>query len=192
MVVMIDGRLVKELRIKHSYSQERLAEIVGVNARTIQRIESSGVTSLGTRGALAQAFGVKPEDLDIAEVSAARAAQAETIGSWHGWGFIALATVFIALGWVVLAVSILNASPVGLVTPSAIGGLVIALIGLVVLARVTPLRRWRIYAVLALVAVAMLASPPAWTIQSLVTISLWAVLEAGVLLTKFRLVAPQS
>jgi DNA-binding XRE family transcriptional regulator len=47
---------------RSSYSQEKLAEIVGVNLRTIQRIEKSGLASLQTRSALAKAFGVKPED----------------------------------------------------------------------------------------------------------------------------------
>ena len=62
-----------------------------------------------------------------------------------------------------------------------------ALIGLVVLTRLTPLRRWRTYAVLFIVVVAMVASPPAWTIQALVAISLWAAFELGILLTRFRL-----
>jgi DNA-binding XRE family transcriptional regulator len=53
--VLVNRQLVKELRIKHSYSQEKLAAIVGVNLRTIQRIETKGVASLDTRGALAKA-----------------------------------------------------------------------------------------------------------------------------------------
>jgi DNA-binding XRE family transcriptional regulator len=46
MTVQVNGRLIRELRIKHSYSQEKLAEIVGVNLRTIQRIETNGVAAI--------------------------------------------------------------------------------------------------------------------------------------------------
>jgi Sec-independent protein secretion pathway component TatC len=66
-------------------------------------------------------------------------------------------------------------------------GLSVALTGFVILSRLTPLRRWRTYAVLCIVAVSMLASPPAWTIRALIAISLWAALELGILLTRFRL-----
>lgn len=37
MTVHVNGRLIKELRIKHSYSQEELADIVGVNLRRLHR-----------------------------------------------------------------------------------------------------------------------------------------------------------
>lgn len=73
MTVQVNGQLIKQLRIKHSYSQEKLAEIVGVNLRTIQRIETNGVASLSTRGALANALGVKPEELDVPGPSTAGA-----------------------------------------------------------------------------------------------------------------------
>jgi DNA-binding XRE family transcriptional regulator len=180
------------LRIKHSYSQEKLAEIVCVNVRTIQRIESTGVTSLRTRGTLAQALDVAPEDLDLAEASIAATDQRVTIRRWPGWWSVSLAALCIVLGWTVLAVSVRSAASAGLVTTPAIGGLLMALIGLVVLTRVTPLRQWRTCAVLSIVVVAMVASPPAWMIQALVGISLWAAFEVGILLTRFRFLAPHT
>lgn len=106
MLVLIDSRLVKELRIKHSYSQERLAEIVGVNPRTIQRIESNGVASLSTRGALAEALGVRPEDLDIPEASAVVATQGKPTGHWLRWSFLAVSAALVLLVATVLALSI--------------------------------------------------------------------------------------
>lgn len=184
MPVRVNGLLIKELRIKHSYSQERLAEIIGVNLRTIQRIETKGVASLSTRGALAKAFSVKPEDFDLPEASPAAAAAGDPPPRWP---LLLLSAVLVVSGWTLLDVSIRSATPIGLLTAPAVGGLLIALIGFVVLTRLTPLRRWRTYAVLSIVVVAMVASPPAWTIRALVAISLWAAFELGILLMRFRL-----
>lgn len=184
MVVLIDGRLVKELRVKRSYSQERLAEIVGVNPRTIQRIESNGVTSLTTRGALAEALGVRPEDLDVSQDVVA--IQGETLGSWPRWPLLALSAALVLFGATVLVVSIKSVTPIGLLTWPAVAGSLVALTGLAILSRLTPFDRWRTYAVLCIVAISLLASPPAWTIRALVAIVLWAAFELGVALTRFR------
>lgn len=185
MNVKVNGQLIKELRIKHSYSQEKLAGIIGVNLRTIQRIETTGVAALSTRGALANAFGVKPEDLDLREAHTVTPA-GELLADFPRRPALVLSTVLVVLGWIVLAAGIRSATPIGLVTPPAIAGLLIALVGFIVLTRLTPLRRWRAYAVMFIVVVAMIASPPAWTIQALVAISLWAAFELGILLTRFR------
>lgn len=103
------------------------------------------------------------------------------------WPILLISAALIVLGWVVLAASIMSATPIGLVTPQAISGLVLALIGLFVLTRATPLQRWRAYGVLSIVVVAIAAAPPALTIQALITISLWAAFELGILLTRFQL-----
>lgn len=186
MTVRVNGPLIKALRIKYSYSQERLAEIIGVNLRTIQRIETKEVASLSTRGALAKAFSVKPEDLDSPEAPTAAATADDTLSRSPRWPLLLLSAVLVVSGWVVLDVSIRSATPIGLLTLPAVGGTLIALIGLVVLTRLTPLRRWRTYAVLCIVVVAMIASPPAWTIRALVAISLWATFEVGILLMRLR------
>jgi DNA-binding XRE family transcriptional regulator len=186
MNVKVNGELLKQLRIKHSYSQEKLAEIIGVNLRTIQRVESTGVASLSTRGALANALSVQPEDLDLPEAPTADS-KGERLVGLPRWPVLLAGTVLVVLGGAVLAVGIMSATPIGLVTPQAIVGLLIALIGFIALARLTPLRRWRAYAVLSIVVVAVAASPPAWTIQALVAISLWAAFELGILLTRFRI-----
>lgn len=59
----IDGELVRKLRTVKSWSQEELGQISGLSARTIQRIEAEGSSSLDSRRALASAFGLGPEDL---------------------------------------------------------------------------------------------------------------------------------
>jgi transcriptional regulator with XRE-family HTH domain len=64
MVVKVNRELVKALRLKNSWSQERLAEEANVSLRTIQRIENDGTASLKSRLAVAQALGIVPADLD--------------------------------------------------------------------------------------------------------------------------------
>lgn len=135
MTVRVDGRLIKELRVRHSYSQERLAELTGVNLRTIQRIETRGVASLATRGALAKAFDVRPEDLDPPEAPTAAPAEGEPLAGLPWWPLLLFSAVLVVLGWVVLAVSIKTATPIGLLTLPAVAGLLISLIGFVLLTR---------------------------------------------------------
>lgn len=182
--MLVNNQLVKELRIKHSYTQEKLAAIVGVNLRTIQRIEINGVASLDTRGALANALGVRPEDLDVPEAAAVAATQGEA--RTH-WSFLVISGALVVLGATIIAVAIKSVSPIGLVTLPAVIGLSVSLTGFFILSRLTPLRRWRTYAVLCIVAVSLLASPPAWTIRVLVAISLWGAFELGILLSRYRL-----
>jgi len=143
---------------------------------------SNGVASLDTRGALAQALGVTPQDLDVAEASAVVAARNQP-----RLLLVVAGAALVVLGVTVLGVAIYSVTPIGLMTLPAVMGLSVAMTGLCILSRLTPLRRWRIYAVLCIVAVSLLASPPAWTIRGLIAISLWGALELGILLTRFRL-----
>lgn len=50
--------IVRKLRLQRGWTQERLAELAGVNVRTIQRIERGGKSSLETKLALAAIFEV--------------------------------------------------------------------------------------------------------------------------------------
>ena len=181
--VLVNGQMVKELRIKHSYSQEKLAAIVGVNLRTIQRIETKGVASLDTRGALAKALDVRPEDLDVPEASAAVAAQSEP---QPRLSVLVIAGSLVMLGTTTLGVAVYTA-PYGLITLPAVLGAVVALAGFFILSQVTPLRGRRAYAVLAIYVISLIGSPPGLTIHGLIAISLWAAFELGILLTRFRL-----
>ena len=67
--MQISAQLVIALRKKKSWSQEELATASGLNLRTIQRIESDGVASLQSRKALAAAFDIDVDDLDVKEQS---------------------------------------------------------------------------------------------------------------------------
>lgn len=48
--------IIKNLRLKHGWSQEQLADITGLSTRTIQRIEKEDEASLESLKALAHAF----------------------------------------------------------------------------------------------------------------------------------------
>jgi DNA-binding XRE family transcriptional regulator len=187
MPVRVNGKLIKELRIKHSYSQEKLAAIVGVNLRTIQRIEVNGVASLDTRGALASALGVRPEDLDVREAAVDPAPiPPNLVGRRQRWPFVGLSIALVVIGATVLAVSINTVTPMGLLAMAALGGMLTALIGFVLLTLVAPLPRWRIYVVLSIVGLSLVAAPPAWTARALLAISLWVAFELGILATRLR------
>jgi transcriptional regulator with XRE-family HTH domain len=54
----IDGKFVRDFRIGHAWSQEQLAGLSGVSARTIARLERSCTASLETIKALSAALGV--------------------------------------------------------------------------------------------------------------------------------------
>ena len=54
---------LKKIRLEHNWSQEQLATITGVSARTIQRIENGHPPSLETLKALAAGFGTSVDEL---------------------------------------------------------------------------------------------------------------------------------
>ncbi|HTR67868.1 MAG TPA: helix-turn-helix transcriptional regulator [Terriglobales bacterium] len=57
------GALVRTIRVMQGWSQETLAELSGLQTRTIQRVEQGQTTSLDTKRAIARAF--KLEDIDF-------------------------------------------------------------------------------------------------------------------------------
>ena len=65
MDMTINSEFVRKLRTKANWSQEELAAASGLSLRTIQRVENDGTAALETRKALAAAFGLRPENLDM-------------------------------------------------------------------------------------------------------------------------------
>ena len=63
MEMKIDSDKIKQLREARAWSQEHLAEVAGLSARTVQRIETEGNASPESRMALATALGVSVADL---------------------------------------------------------------------------------------------------------------------------------
>jgi transcriptional regulator with XRE-family HTH domain len=60
---------VKRLRIERAWSQEQLAQISGVNVRTIQRLENGAKVSMETLKAIAAGFGIDVRELTEEQTS---------------------------------------------------------------------------------------------------------------------------
>lgn len=63
----VNRTLVQTLRRQRSWSQDDLAAAAGLNLRTVQRIEQSGIASLQSRKAIAAAFSIESTELDDEE-----------------------------------------------------------------------------------------------------------------------------
>lgn len=59
--------IIRKLRLQRGWSQEHLAQLTGVNVRTIQRLERGAKMSLETRAALAAVFEVDASTLEPGE-----------------------------------------------------------------------------------------------------------------------------
>ena len=66
-----NAQLIRKLREDRAWSQEHLAAVAGLSARTIQRVEAEGSASRETRMAIAAALGIELAQLN-------RATEAET------------------------------------------------------------------------------------------------------------------
>jgi len=62
--MQVSGAVVRELRVKRGWTQEHLAHLAGVSAKTIQRVEKTGLCDLETRSALASVLQVDLSQLD--------------------------------------------------------------------------------------------------------------------------------
>ncbi len=71
MEMKIDPQKIRQLREAHSWSQEHLAEVAGLSARTVQRIEAEGNASPESRMAIAAALEVTAAELAPQPVSPA-------------------------------------------------------------------------------------------------------------------------
>lgn len=64
MTMNVSGEVVKQLRLKHGWTQEHLAHLANMNVRTVQRVERNGICDLETRSALAAVFRIDVAQLD--------------------------------------------------------------------------------------------------------------------------------
>jgi len=62
-----NAQLIRKLREDRAWSQEHLAAVAGLSARTIQRVEAEGSASRETRMAIASALGVELAQLNRVE-----------------------------------------------------------------------------------------------------------------------------
>jgi transcriptional regulator with XRE-family HTH domain len=129
----INRTLILALRKQRSWSQDELAVSSGLNLRTVQRIERSGVASLQSRKALAAAFNIDVSDLDFQEESMKTKFEYRvvhfdmkwnTMGSKLGTEFAAIEkqmNVLGAEGWELVKLSeILGGKSMGMVVTAAI------------------------------------------------------------------------
>jgi len=65
MEMKIDALKIRQLREARGWSQEHLAEVAGLSARTVQRVEADGNASPESRMALSAALGVDTADLGM-------------------------------------------------------------------------------------------------------------------------------
>ncbi|MEO6104756.1 MAG: helix-turn-helix domain-containing protein [Pseudoxanthomonas sp.] len=59
----VNTKLIKTLREERAWSQEHLATVAGLSARTVQRLEADGNASMESKMAIAAAFGIEPSRL---------------------------------------------------------------------------------------------------------------------------------
>jgi transcriptional regulator with XRE-family HTH domain len=64
-----NAQVIRKLREDRAWSQEHLAAVAGLSARTIQRLEAEGSASRETRMAIAAALGVELSQLNGVEAN---------------------------------------------------------------------------------------------------------------------------
>jgi len=95
---------LKKLRVEKGWSQEQLAEISGVSARTIQRIEKGEKPGMETLKALAAGFEVSVSELKKATMDEKELREMETgfftpiSKEWRGF-FLHLLTFMVVITW---------------------------------------------------------------------------------------------
>jgi transcriptional regulator with XRE-family HTH domain len=105
-----NAQLIRKLREERAWSQEHLAAVAGVSARTIQRVEAEGAASAETRMAIATALGVEVGQLNRpgeAEVAVTAKAANPAPAQWGGpsmvervvWGLLAYVVAMSFLGY---------------------------------------------------------------------------------------------
>ena len=106
-----NAQLIRKLREDRAWSQEHLATVAGLSARTIQRVEAESSASRETRMAIAAALGIDLAQLNRAtESEATEAAPAPAIAAPPPstgmtqvervvWGFLAYFLVMCVFGY---------------------------------------------------------------------------------------------
>ena len=127
----IDSTRLRDLRIARQWSQEQLAELSGLNLRTIQRLEAGAKISTESLRALAAVFEVAPEALLVRPPTPGQPAlQAMRDGALRGLDFTGT-TGRAEFWWCVLAVT-LGLALADVFTP-VLGTLPLKIVSLIVL-----------------------------------------------------------
>ena len=116
--------MIKNLRIKHHYSQEQLAQMSGLSLRTIQRVESGQSASLETLKSLVAVFEIDVDTLkgDITVIDK-RSEEWALAPAWVRFGFWGIRDRKIAVKWEIASLVLgFAGSLVGFFHPAAAGG----------------------------------------------------------------------
>src|SRR6188472_3353878 len=100
-----NAQLIRKLREDRAWSQEHLAAVAGLSARTIQRVEAESSASRETRMAIAAALDIELAQLNRvpdSEVSAAPSAPATTAPAKSGGSTLVERTVWGLLAYVLV------------------------------------------------------------------------------------------
>lgn len=73
------AKLVKTMREERAWPQRQLADVAGVNIRTVQRVERDGAASFDTLMAIAQAFDINVKELNPLSKHRPKEAMAPTV-----------------------------------------------------------------------------------------------------------------
>ncbi|HSH26924.1 MAG TPA: DUF805 domain-containing protein, partial [Wenzhouxiangella sp.] len=129
----INGTRLRELRTTRQWTQEQLANLSGLNLRTIQRLESGAKTSTESLRALAAVFEVPAESLLLGDSAPSQPAlEAMRKGFLRGLEFTG-ATQRVDFFWFALAVTMVLAfasllsAAIGLLLPLQIASLLVLL-----------------------------------------------------------------
>jgi transcriptional regulator with XRE-family HTH domain len=80
MGMKVSGEVVRKLRLERGWTQEHLAAVCGASAKTIQRVEGSGLCSLEVRSALAAVLQIDAKQLDgVVRIEQAKGLEADGI-----------------------------------------------------------------------------------------------------------------
>ena len=116
--------MIKNLRTKHHYSQEQLAQMSGLSLRTIQRVESGQRASLETLKSLAAVFEIDVDVLkgDITVIDK-KSEEWALAPAWVRFGFWGIRDRKIAVKWEIASLVLgFAGSLVGFFYPAAAGG----------------------------------------------------------------------
>jgi transcriptional regulator with XRE-family HTH domain len=80
MDMKVDPQKIRQLRETRGWSQEHLAEVAGISARTVQRVEAEGNAAPESRMAIAAALEIEAAELGLAPVVAPSVPRKA-----HGW-----------------------------------------------------------------------------------------------------------
>ena len=166
MNTRINQERVKVLRLGKSWTQQRLAEEAGISLRSMQRIEAEGTASLQSRAAIAAAFGIEPNELDIEEAN--HNSTTEIL-------LILVAITYFSFYFALLIFEI-SLQPLPVCSIPLIPSMPILIFGLVLQSRLSQIRK-TIVSAFASIFLTLLISPPDLIKQAVFAISLWMSFE---------------